>query len=290
MKTAVICNISERWIYKADKFVEQVSKTFMRSSEIFIVDKTQHNSTEKHLQKIIYGKFDRIVVAAGDGTLNRVVNFLGKTNNLNEFQLAIVPLGTCNDFARNLGLRAGKIELALESAAENIVKRITVSKVNGHYFINNAGFGKKNPTEKKKNPFSIIREMRPVKLKAFWQRQRMEGEFFMMLCANAPYFSGGLHFSKKSQPFDDMLEFFFVKKTFKLGLALKLLAGRIRFPLHTPRLSRTILKVQTPKLTIQTETPVSIVADGEPIAKLSDTTEATFEIAERCNFIVGSGG
>jgi diacylglycerol kinase (ATP) len=55
-------------------------------------------------------RFDRIVVAGGDGTLNLTVNAL--RDRLEDFVLGAVPSGTGNDLARSLGLGTDAIAAA----------------------------------------------------------------------------------------------------------------------------------------------------------------------------------
>jgi diacylglycerol kinase family enzyme len=79
----------------------------------------------------------RIVVAGGgDGTVNAVASELVGTDKL----LGVLPLGTLNHFAKDLG-----IPLDLEGAARNIVEgeeaRVDVGEVNGRIFINNSSLG-----------------------------------------------------------------------------------------------------------------------------------------------------
>jgi diacylglycerol kinase family enzyme len=79
----------------------------------------------------------RIVVAGGgDGTVNAVASELVGTDK----QLGVLPLGTLNHFAKDLG-----IPLDLEGAARNIVEgeavRVDVGEVNGRIFINNSSLG-----------------------------------------------------------------------------------------------------------------------------------------------------
>jgi diacylglycerol kinase family enzyme len=79
----------------------------------------------------------RIVVAGGgDGTVNAVASELVGTDKV----LGVLPLGTLNHFAKDLG-----IPLDLEGAARNIVEgettRVDVGEVNGRIFINNSSLG-----------------------------------------------------------------------------------------------------------------------------------------------------
>src|SRR5690554_1968114 len=83
-------------------------------------------------------KFDIIISAGGDGTLNEVIN--GMAGKPERPPLGIIPLGTTNDFARALGIPKD-YEAACEIIIAQEVDLIDVGKVNDRYFINIAGGG-----------------------------------------------------------------------------------------------------------------------------------------------------
>ena len=286
MKTAFICNPSAGWKKKLPLLVRHIQTHAPSNHEIFFVDRALADSMERHLAKIFSLRFSRIVVAGGDGTLNRVVNALRSRGRLGSYEIGVIPVGTCNDFARHLGYRKTNIAAAVKTASTRDAEPIRIARVEDRAFVNNAGFGKRNPEEKRKGPIAVIKEMKPVDIRAEWDGGRLEGQFYMMLCANAPYFSGGLHFSKRSDPSDDLLEFYFVRKTPKIELALRLLFGRARLPLHLPRLLGNTVRVQARELKLHTSEPVAIVADGEPVEGLSAARDVEFAIADACRFIL----
>jgi diacylglycerol kinase family enzyme len=79
----------------------------------------------------------RLVVAGGgDGTINTVASALVGT----EVALGVLPLGTLNHFAKDLG-----IPLDLDGAVQTIgtgrIARIDVGDVNGQMFLNNSSLG-----------------------------------------------------------------------------------------------------------------------------------------------------
>ena len=80
--------------------------------------------------------FDGVVVGGGDGTIRAVAGALVGT----DLPLGVLPLGTLNHFARDLGL-----PLALDDAVAVIcggkTRAIDVGDVNGEIFINNSGIG-----------------------------------------------------------------------------------------------------------------------------------------------------
>ena len=82
------------------------------------------------------GVSQTIVAGGGDGTINAVASALVGTNKT----LGILPLGTLNHFAKDLGL-----PLDFASATRNIIEgqvvQVDVGEVNGHVFLNNASLG-----------------------------------------------------------------------------------------------------------------------------------------------------
>ena len=79
---------------------------------------------------------DRIVIGAGDGTIS---NALPELLQLDK-PLAVLPLGTANDFARSLGLPQDNLAAA-RVALHGRTHRIDVGLVNGRPFLNVASVG-----------------------------------------------------------------------------------------------------------------------------------------------------
>jgi len=79
---------------------------------------------------------DPLVAGGGDGTINAVASQLVGTART----LGVLPLGTLNHFAKDLG-----IPLDLEGATANLVEghveRVDVGEVNGRIFLNNSSLG-----------------------------------------------------------------------------------------------------------------------------------------------------
>ena len=82
------------------------------------------------------GPYRVIVAAGGDGTINSVVAAVLDTNKI----LGVLPLGTLNHFAKDLG-----ISFELETAARTIIAGHTidvdVAEVNNRIFLNNSSLG-----------------------------------------------------------------------------------------------------------------------------------------------------
>jgi diacylglycerol kinase family enzyme len=77
-----------------------------------------------------------IAAAGGDGTINLVAGLVLEE----DLPFAVIPLGTFNYFARDLGIPL-EPRAAAEAIAGGRVRRVHVARVNGHLFLNNASFG-----------------------------------------------------------------------------------------------------------------------------------------------------
>ena len=77
-----------------------------------------------------------LVVGGGDGTIGAAASALVGTKTV----LGILPLGTLNHFARDLGIPT-KLEDAAKLIAERRDRKVDVAEMNGRIFINNSAIG-----------------------------------------------------------------------------------------------------------------------------------------------------
>ena len=86
----------------------------------------------------------RVIVAGGDGTVNEAVNALMKIEHSQRPALAILPMGTANDFACSANIPTEYLS-ALTLAFEGHTHEVDVVEVDKRFFINvaSAGFGAK---------------------------------------------------------------------------------------------------------------------------------------------------
>lgn len=77
-----------------------------------------------------------VIAGGGDGTVNAVATVVAGTSAA----LGVLPLGTLNHFARDLGLPLD-LPGAIAACAAGARRRIDVGEVNGRAFLNNASIG-----------------------------------------------------------------------------------------------------------------------------------------------------
>ena len=85
---------------------------------------------------------DLIIVAGGDGTINEVINGMLTSGRPGQdrIPLAIIPVGTANVLAKETGVPEN-IEGAVNLALSGNLRKISLGKINGHYFMLMAGIG-----------------------------------------------------------------------------------------------------------------------------------------------------
>ena len=75
--------------------------------------------------------FEKIVAAGGDGTVNEVVNGLVGSGAT----LGLLPMGTVNVFAMELGLPMHDLELCWDIIQDENTRLVDLPSANGKYFV-----------------------------------------------------------------------------------------------------------------------------------------------------------
>jgi lipid kinase YegS len=219
----------------------------------------------------------RIVAGGGDGTLNAVVNAMIRGDKGPKASLGILPLGTANDFARGVGIDAKDLVSALELACIGSPMKIDVGRMNDQYFINvaSAGFGAEvtatTPQDMKKLlggvAYSIMGFVKAFQLEPYEGRLILpdgvvkEGSMLIMAVGNSRFSGGGYEVAPQAILTDGWLDAAVVS-----GLRLDNLSRVVEEMKHpaNPR-NEHLLYHQLSAFTIETEKPLHVNLDGEPI-------------------------
>lgn len=96
------------------------------------------NTTIEDGLKDINDNYNHILIAGGDGTIDRLVNYM-KKNDI-DIPIGILPTGTANDFANVLNIPLD-IDLCIENIINSEPKYIDLGVINDDYFVNIASTG-----------------------------------------------------------------------------------------------------------------------------------------------------
>jgi diacylglycerol kinase (ATP) len=105
---------------------------------------TSAQTTTEDIIALLKPGLDLVVAAGGDGTIRSVLAALAQTKS--ETPAALMPLGTGNVLARNLGIVderffADPLAHAFDPFATGVPVRMDMGMMNGHYFAGMAGAG-----------------------------------------------------------------------------------------------------------------------------------------------------
>ncbi len=116
--------------YFLDTIVEKFAESGYEAS-IFRASKKNTHKLEEYLKdnKDTYA----IVIAGGDGTINRVINVIMKKNI--KVPVGVIPAGTSNDFAKHIKMPMS-FSKSIDKILEGNIQEIDVGLVNDKYFIN----------------------------------------------------------------------------------------------------------------------------------------------------------
>jgi len=224
-----------------------------------------------------------VIVAGGDGSINHVLQSLVGTDKL----LAVIPMGTANDFARNLGIPTDPSQACELIVAGNIAA-LDVASVNGHYFVNVAHIGlgvsvTYELTEEIKKRWGIFSYLRAFistlkRLRSFRAKLNVDGRvkrhrLLHLSVGCGRFYGGGNVVDEQCYANNGWLNITGLRKRnlFKLLISLPF----IRFGRH--RLIKEAIVAKAQRFEIYTPKAMEIHADGEPVGH----TPAVFELHAR---------
>jgi YegS/Rv2252/BmrU family lipid kinase len=224
--------------------------------------------------------FTTIVAAGGDGTVNEVVNGIVGA----DVSLGILPVGTMNVFAAELGL-PGDLDEAWAIIQAGRTRRVDLLRANQQYFVQLAGVGldaqvvQATSWESKKSfgPLSYlisaahIAARKPPRLFVEADEQVREGSF--VLIGNGRYYGGPLAFFKDARIDDGKLDVLIFKNLAYLDIARYVTNVFIGKHTDLP----DVEYFQTKKAVVRSDEEVPVEVDGEVVGNLP----VTFRVSSR---------
>ena len=245
---------------------------------------TQRAGHATELAKTAAGEREIVVAFGGDGTVGDVMRGLQGT----DATLGILPVGTGNDVARNLGIPLG-IDEACATVLSGIVRRIDLGTINGKPFINNAGTGfdahvmiamNNSIRFTKGQPAFVLATLKtlpgfkPFTLTIEADDKPPETEKAMLVSVlNGTMYGGGMIAAPHAEVDDGLLDVLVIRAQNKfslLALMPKVIAGK-----HVDHPAVRLFKVRKAKITTVPPQPLNI--DGD----VSGLTPADIDVLPR---------
>lgn len=216
---------------------------------------------------------DAVIAVGGDGTLNEVLNGILGT----DAPLGVLPLGTANDFARQIGVPDDP-RAALALLVDQEPRPMDVGLLNERAFLNvsTAGIGAETTAETSAGVKGVLGPLAYAltgmkKLAAEYEGRRArfvgpdfsrEVEYLVFAVGNARATGSGVTIAPLAEFDDGLLDLCIVEpvaRTAFAGLLLELRRGE-----HLER--DGVHYVQTPWVRVESEAPVAVNVDGEALS------------------------
>lgn len=266
--------------------IEEVCKKFSLEYELFITQK-KNDGIEFVKQRAASGEELRFYACGGDGTLYEVVNGAYGFKNV---QVAVIPLGSGNDFIRLFGTKDEY--LVLENVVNGVPVEFDLIKCGDEIAINQCSMGmdaevcamqgtiKKFPLVTGEGAYyigclyALMRKFRNRFTIQIDDGEIIEKDCLFCFIGNSRWYGGGFMAAPKAYPDDQLLDFVTVES--KLSrLKLATLLNKYKRGEH---LDWDITDFRRgKKLVIHSEKPAAVNVDGET----QYVTDATFELIEK---------
>jgi diacylglycerol kinase (ATP) len=231
-------------------------------------------------QQLAQEGYSAIVAAGGDGTVNEVVNGIAGL----DVKLGILPMGTMNVFASELGLPADQLEFCWKVIEEGTTRTIDLVRANNRYFVQLAGVGL-DALAVQETDLNVRRSIGPIsyiiaaaqiigrpapKLEiSFDQDQKMEGCF--ALIGNGRFYGGPFSLFRDAKNDDGLLDLLVFKHQGYLDI-IRYLQG-VLVGNHVDFADIEYRQIRSLQIVSDRAVPVEI--DGE----VSFNTPVRFEVA-----------
>jgi diacylglycerol kinase (ATP) len=263
-KTLIILNPAAR----SERARRWQQKLRAMCGEAFFCATTEAGDAELQARRAVAEGFDPIVAAGGDGTIHEVVNGIAGS----EAALGLMPMGTMNVFANELGLPANDLGRCWEIIRQGKTRMVDLPTANKRNFVQLAGVGldaqvvKETSVAFKRNfgPLSYlisaaqIAARRPPRLLIESEDARTEEGSFVLV-GNGRLYGGPFPFFKRAAIDDGLLDVLVFKQLGYLEL-IKYLQNVIFTSEIT---TREVEYFQTARLRVSSEDEVPVELDGE---------------------------
>lgn len=225
----------------------------------------------KAARKAVKRKFDLVVAAGGDGTINEVISGLAEKEY--RPKLGILPLGTTNDFARAIGIPRDIVK-ACDVLCNGHEMPIDIGKVNDRYFVNIAGGGRLTeltydvPSKLKTmigqlayfiKGIEMLPSIRPIKVKIDYDDRTFEGDIMLFLVSNSNSVGGFEKLAPDAKLNDGLFDLIILKAA-NLAEFIRLASMAIRGEhMKDPK----VIYAQASRIKIESEEKMQLNIDGE---------------------------
>lgn len=248
---------------------------------------TAPHQAEEITTRAIANGSETIIACGGDGTIHEVVNGIMKSSsNHNPINLGIIPLGRCNDFASTFHIPKKEFEI-IGYLLNGKTRMVDLGSINDRFFTTVATLGFDSEVNRfvasRSSPvfrrgtlayvygiFASLFHYKDVWVSLKGDFGEFQGNIFLAATANTPTYAGRMKIAPTAVVDDGYLDICLVNSVSRLQV-LRMLP-RVFSGGHVSHPAVSMTRVVS--VEIESEDPLLICADGEPITN----TPATIKV------------
>lgn len=292
MKPYIIVNPAAGSVTSLDALLTQLQR--LNPAKVRVTRAVR--DAEKFARAAIRNRYDYIVAAGGDGTLNEVVN--GIARRAKDICVGVVPLGTGNDFARALGLPAAledNIDILLSQKTRSI-DLVRVKSDRTRFFVNVSAGGFSGLVDEKLTPeikhawgplayvrgaAAALPNLHAYRTQVFFDGgESLSMDLYNVVIGNGRFVAGGLPIAPDADLGDGLLDVILIPRRSVPEMAL--LAAEIVLGKHLS--SNAIIFRRAKTIAVRSRPGMWFNVDGE----LVGNAPAAFQIMPRAINVVVS--
>ncbi|MDY6843323.1 MAG: diacylglycerol kinase family lipid kinase [Thermodesulfobacteriota bacterium] len=269
--------------YKAKQCLPLIEKSIRRNGISYDLCMSRYpGHIEEIARESVQSGYSIIVVCGGDGTVNEAINGMVGSQAI----LSIIPVGTGNDLARNMGITEG-LDYALSILKNGVIKKMDLIKVNNQRYFSSVGcvgfdsevasFANSNKNKKHLSPtlvyaigiFATLLSYKEKMITINFGDDNLSKEIFLTAFGNTRLYGRGMKITPCAQYDDGIMEICVIEKVSRLKVM-------ILFPLiyrggHTNL--REVNFFRAKRVDVSSQEPIALFGDGEFICNTPFTLE-----------------
>ncbi len=270
---------------------DSISELMQRLVDTRAIEITDHIDIRKVIAEAVDNGCDRVIAAGGDGTVNAVVNAMMRIDQMKRPALAIVPLGTANDFAGTLEI-PDDIERAIAIAFDGESRLIDVVQMTApnfeRYYANVAAGGNctrvsEELTDEIKQKWGalcyirgavgVLSDMQTFRVIADCDDERIEVDTWAVLVANGKTNAGRIPVAPQASPNDGLIDVIIIRD----GGVIDMVEIVTKTLLSNVLESDQVIFRQVKKITLSSIPDMRFTVDGEVV----DEYPTRFEVVPK---------
>lgn len=257
-----------------DEFAE-ITSAFAAEGIAAAVSAIDPRDLPKAIRDAWNGDVEAIVIAGGDGSVNCAAGVAAGT----EMVLGVLPMGTFNHFAKDLGVPTNDIAASVSWLARATVALIDIGEVNGRVFVNNASIGVYPKMVAQREairdqhgwgkiraaPIAVVRTLRDLPVHrlrlTFDTNSPIQVSTALLFIGNGSFDDQGKRVGRRTSLTDHQLGVYVIATSRRWRLVTNAIKARVTGIASTNQMHRRLAETL---LVESNDSSVAIALDGEP--------------------------